>query len=159
VSTAPAASNSPTLEYRRRHAVEAPVIDDGMYRPAWRRVDRIEKLHLAGAISAHEYRAAIEYRGTYERGYAGPGGLRAAELTAVRMDKNCRRPMPAMTETQARALASLRRIKETLGALYDLLELTIIAEMPWTAIGKRLHINQRTARVWCLAAVAALATL
>ena len=64
-----------------------------------------------------------------------------------------------MTETQARALAHLHRIKETLGSLYALLEMALIEELPWSAIGRRLGVDQRTARKWCCAAISALAAL
>ena len=77
----------------------------------------------------------------------------------MRQAKHCRRPMPEMTEAQTTALARLRRIKEALGALYDLLEMAVIEELPWTAIGRRLGIDHRTARTWCGAAIAALAAL
>ena len=67
--------------------------------------------------------------------------------------------MPERTEAQAEALARLRRIKMALGALFTLLELALIEELTWRDIGRRLRIDQRTARKWVAAACAALATL
>ena len=67
--------------------------------------------------------------------------------------------MPPMSEARIVALARLHRIREAFGALYDLIELAIVEEMPWTATGKRLDVDQRTARTWCIAALAALAAL
>jgi hypothetical protein len=152
-------SNAPTAERWHHDALAPPQIDHAHFRLFWRVCDRIEKLCTAGLITPREFRAALAFRALYERAHAGPGGLRATDLTAVRIGRNCRRPMPEMTEAQAEALARLRRIRIALGALYDLLEMAVIEEMPWTAIGRRIGIDHRTVRTWCVAAISALATL
>jgi hypothetical protein len=152
-----ASASSPTPERLARGPVAPPRIDETHFRPFWRACDRIEKLCAAGLITLHEARSAAAFRALYERAHAGPGALRAADLSALRAGKHCRRPVPAMTEAQATALARLRRIREALGALYELLEMAVIEELPWSAIGERLDVDQRTARAWCVAGLAALA--
>jgi hypothetical protein len=150
-------SNSPTLEYRRRHAVEPPVIDERAFKPFWRRIDRIEKLRASGAINQREFQAAINFRRTYERAYSGPGGLRAGNMDAIYVDKDCRWPMPEMLPSQAGALAWLARIKAVLGpGVYNLIELTIVFETSWREVARRRRLDRRTARSRCLAAIAAL---
>ena len=128
-----------------------------MFRPAWRRVDRLEKLCAAGMINPRELRAAVAFRQIYERAHSGQ--LRAGNMTAVYVDKHCRRPMPGMGEAQAAALARLHVVREALGALYDLLEMVVIEEMSWTALAQRIDIDPRIARQWVAAAIAALAAL
>jgi hypothetical protein len=152
--------NAPTPE-RRQHSADLvpPQIDDAYFRPFWRVCDRVEALCTAGLITLPELRAAHAFRALYERAHAGPGGLRAMDLAAIRIDKHCRRPVPAMTAAQAEALAGLRRIKEALGALFDLLELALIEEVSWAALGRRLGVDCRTARTWAVAAISALAAL
>jgi hypothetical protein len=152
-------SNAPTAERWHHDALAPPQIDNAHFRPFWRVCDRIEKLCAAGLITPHELRAAQAFRLLHERAQAGPGGLRAADLTAVGAGKHCRRPMATMTEAQAEALARLRRIREALGALCALLEMAMVEEMPWAALGRRLGIDHRTARKWVAAATAALAAL
>jgi hypothetical protein len=124
------ASSTPSAERRQHGRLVPPEINERAFRPFWRASDRIEKLHLRGAISAREMRAAAEFRRLYERAYAGPGGLRAADLSAVRQAKHCGKPVPTMTEGQVEALGRLRRIRQALSSLYDLLELALITEFP-----------------------------
>ena len=152
------ASSTPTPERLAHGPVAPPRVDDAHFRQYWRICDRIETLCGAGLISPRELRAAQAFRAIHERAHAGPGGLRAANFAAVRLGKHCGKPSER-TAAQAEALARLHRVKMALGALYDLLEMAVIEEMPWTAIGKRLHIDQRTARKWGCAAIAGLAAL
>jgi hypothetical protein len=152
-------SSSPTPERLTRGPIAPPQIDDRAFKPYWRACDRVERLCTTGLITLRELRAAHAFRELYTRAHAGPGGLRAADPTRVRIGKHCRGPMPEMTEVQATALARLRRIRMALGALYPLLEAAVIEELPWTEHGRRLGIDQRTARDWCCAAIAALAAL
>jgi hypothetical protein len=151
--------NAPSLEYRRHHPVEAPIIDDAHFRQAWRRADRLDKLVRAGLITRREHHAAAAFRALYELAHRGPGSLRAQDWNAVRAGKHCRRPATTMTERQAAALTRLRVIAKSLGRLYPLLEWTVVEEESWCAIGRRLHIDRHTARVWSLAAIASLCTL
>ena len=60
---------------------------------------------------------------------------------------------------QAAALARLHTIATSLGALYPLLKWTVVEEESWCVIGRRLHIDPRTARNWAAASLSALAAL
>jgi hypothetical protein len=79
----PISSSSPTTERLAHGAVAPPQIDEHAFKPFWRACDRLAKLHAAGSITAHEFCAAVAFRTTYERARRGPGGLRAADLTAA----------------------------------------------------------------------------
>ena len=153
------ATTSPSAERRQHGVIAPPQIDDRAFRPFFRAQNPVEKLCLCGLITPHELRAAVTFRALHERANAGAGGLRAADLSAVRIDKHCGRALPEMTVAQAEALARLSQIKQALGSLYTLVELAIVEELSWAALGRRLNIDQRTARKWVAGAIAALATL
>lgn len=101
----------------KRAPITPPQIDDRAFKPYFRACDRVEKLCVAGLITPHELRAAHAFRRLYDLAYAGPGGLRAANLAVVRVDKHCRRPLRGMSEGQAAAIGRLRRIKDALRGL------------------------------------------
>jgi len=151
-----ATSNAPSSEYLQHHPVEPPRIDGREFRPAWRRRDRLDELLARGVIGLAEWRAGIGLRELHERAVAD--SLRAKDLAAVRLDRHCRRrSAPELTERQATALARLRVIETTLGALFTLAVWAIVDELPWAEIARRLDVDPQTARVWTLAALAGLA--
>jgi hypothetical protein len=150
-------SNAPTAEYRRHHAVEEPVIDEHQFRPAWRRRDRLDKLVDAGAINIREYRAALVFRRLHERALTGASASSVWNRTFV--DRHCRAPLLEMTEAQATALARLDAVKKALGALYELLEMCVVGDVPWCRIGQRFAVDPKTARKWAAASIAALAAV
>jgi len=151
-------SNAPTPEYRRHHAVEAPVIDEHEFRPGWRRRTRLDQLVDAGAINIREYRAALGFRRTYEAAYRGT--LAASTWDRVFVDRGCRRAAVAeMTEHQAAALTRLAEIRAALGALYVLLVSVVISDARWCELARQFGIDARTARSWGVASIAALAAV
>lgn len=64
-----------------------------------------------------------------------------------------------MSERQADALRRLEVISRALGGLFPLVVWVAVEQLRWSAIGRRLGIDHRTARTGCTAAIAALAAL
>ena len=154
------ASTSPTVERRQHGAIAPPQIDDRAFRPYFRARDPVEKLCLCGAITPHELQAAVTFRALHERANAGPGGLRAADMEAVRAGKHCGRALPEITGRQLDALARLDQIRKALGwRRFRLLTAVIVDETPWVRLGKRLRVDMRTAKKRIVAALSALAAL
>jgi hypothetical protein len=66
----------------------------------------------------------------------------------------------AWGERQLAAVARLKQVAAELGGVaYGLLELAIVDELCWAAIGRRLQVDGKTARSWTVAAVKALAAV
>ena len=108
-------------------------------------------------ITGREYQQALRFRRTYEAGHCA--ALTGSAWDKVYADRYCRTPAPEMTERQAGALARLAAIRAALGALHGLLELVVIDDASWCAIGRQFGIDARTAKAWCAGAIAGLARL
>jgi hypothetical protein len=121
-------SAAPTLEYRRHHPVEAPRIDSTAFRPAWRRVDRLDQLLVTGVITPQQRAAAAAFRALYEHVHAGD--LQAQDLAAMRTSKHCGRS-PERPLQRLGAVRRLSEIAKALGALYPLLVMVVIEELSW----------------------------
>ena len=152
-------SSSPTPEFRRHHAVEPPRVDASEFRQGWRVKTGLDGLLAAGAITPREWCAAVAFRGMHEK--AMRSAVRVSKWGAVYTDPHCRQPRPEQTEAELDAVKQVRTVKAALGdVLFRLLEWSVIADLPWAEIARRLGgIDCRTARKWAAASIAALAAL
>jgi hypothetical protein len=120
---------------------------------------RVDRLLADGAISGAEWTAAIAYRGVYETAF---GSLTHSKLADI---GNGRTPLrraasPAPGECQLAAVGCLKQVAAELGGVaYGLLELCIVEDLPWSAIGRRLRVAPKTARSWSVLAIKALAAI
>jgi hypothetical protein len=157
MSAAAIPSNAPSTEYRRHHRVEAPAVDQWEYRPGWRVKTGLDGLLEKGLINGPEYHRALRFRRSYEAAHRGAMG--GSTWGKVFTDPHCRRPQPEPTERELDAVARVRMVERSLGGLYGLLVLVVVADARWAEIGRRFAVDPKTAKTWCAAAVAALAAL
>jgi hypothetical protein len=149
--------SAPTSEYLQHGSVAPPRIDATEFRPYWRRRDRLERLCADGIITPAELRAAHAFRATWE--IAHREDTHPMQWGGVTLDRHCRGRRPEPGDRKLDALRWLRTISRQLGALFVLLELAVIEELSWCALGRRLDVDSRTARTWSCAAIAGLAAL
>lgn len=153
----PSAFSSPTPE-RQAWGVVPPQLDDAHFRPHWSAVDPVERLFDGRLISASEKAAAGRFRLTYDAAFSST--LKAHSWDGAHAGKHCRRPAPLHSERQADALDRLARIRKQLGSgCFAMVEMVLIAELPFAEIGRRMRRCPRTARTRAAAAIAALAAV
>jgi hypothetical protein len=138
--------------YLAQHGeIEPPVIDGTAYRPFWRRRTRIEQLFGDGAIRIIDYRAALVYRGLAE---AVAGEARAAMRTEPSDASGSR---DGSRVRHAGAAQRLMLVRQQIGGFAArLCDQVIIADLPWAELGRRYHVDPKTARAWAITAIAAL---
>ena len=149
---------APSHFYRQHGEIEAPLIDARHFRPGWRVRSRLDRLFVVDkAISARAYRAGVEFRDLAERAEAGAHprsfgiGIGRSLGYTDSTDGVQRR-----IEAQAR----LQEIALRLGAIpFALLDLAIVKNLAWAAIGRGLDVDPKTARAWAIAAINALAQI
>jgi hypothetical protein len=142
----------PTPELAQHHEIEPPRVDQFAFRQAWRIKTRLDRLLFDGGITPAEWLAAVRFRMVWHRAFVSlwpsprydvPAGAGAVDPT---------------TGTRLDALAEIRELREYLGDMVcDLLELCVIDDISWAALGRRLKIDPKTARAWTLFALKALA--
>lgn len=146
--------SEPSRWLRQHHGLEAPAIDFGAWRPYWRIRTRLDRLLLDGAITLHEWRAAVRLRQIIE-------AARAAVLPIHRFDGEPRGGVsgPALAR-RVDAMARLEQVRVGLGTFAMwLLEACLVDDRSWRELGDRLGIDPKTARAWTITAVRGLAML
>ena len=142
----------PTPEFRRRHDVEAPRVDERAFRQGWIVRTRLDQLLADARITRGEYQIAIEYRQTWaiarELAAIEPGMIRVAggssadDATIARLD----------------AVTKLRIVEDAIGSLAARLLLAcLVHDLAWAAIARYLRRNPETVRDWTVSAIHALA--
>lgn len=146
----------PSRWLRQHHGLEAPAIDFGAWRPYWRIRTRLDRLLHDGAITPHEWAAAVRLRRTLET-------AQAAMLPTLRLDGPHRRHGGSSGPAQPRradAMARLEEVRAGLGSFaLGLLEACLFGDCTWAWLGQRLGIDPKTARAWTITAIRALVTL
>lgn len=144
----------PSPFLRQHHGLEPPAIDMGTWRPYWRVRTRLDRLLLDGAITSHEWRAAVRLRALCE-------AAQTAILPIHRLDGEPRGgdSGPALVR-RVDALARLEIVRAGLGSFaVGLLEVCLVDDCSWRYLGHRLGIDPKTARAWTITALHALAAL
>jgi len=142
----------PTPEFRRRHDVEAPRVDERAFRQGWIVRTRLDQLLADARITRGEYQIAIEYRQTWaiarELAAIEPGMIRVAgsssadDATIARLD----------------AVTKLRIVEDAIGSLAArLLLASLVHDLAWAAIARYLRKDPQTVRDWTVLAIHALA--
>jgi hypothetical protein len=151
------ASPSPSRFYRQHHTVEAPRVDLQVFQPAWRVKSRLDRLLCDDSVTLQEWRAALAYRASWE--CALGSAVRAIELDGTdRVAPSYRSARLERNEAQLDALRRLASVRQILGAVaVNLIEACVVADQSWSAIGRRLRIDHKTARTGTIAAIRALA--
>jgi hypothetical protein len=142
----------PSRWLRQHHGLEPPMIDLGAWRPYWRIRTRLDRLLLDGAITPHEWQAAVRLRRIIE-------AARSAVLPVHRLDGEPRGGVsgPALAR-RVDAMARLEQVRAGLGAFaVALLEACLVDDCSWRYLGDRLGIDPKTARAWTITALHALA--
>jgi hypothetical protein len=147
----PPPSGAPSPHYRQHHELEAPSIDMASFRPFWRVRRPIDKLLIAGEITAYEWRCASAFRALYEIALA-------AQIKAACLDGSaCRAGHLVNLQPSERRLAALRRLHDLHARLDDhdvrILEMAIVAEVKWCVLARSLIVHPKTARGRAIAAI------
>lgn len=142
----------PSPFLRQHHGLEPPAIDFGQWRPYWRVRTRLDRLLLDGAISPHEWSAAVRLRSLFEAAYAAMLPTRSWDH-----EPHGRSSGPAMAR-RISAFAQLEAVRASLGpfALW-LLEACLADDASWRYLGDRLGVDPKTVRAWAISAIRALA--
>jgi hypothetical protein len=138
-------SNAPTSFFRQHHPVEQPEINNRAFRPYFRVRTRLEKLAREGAISGFEYRVSLWLRSCYERGYSSDLQSAMPRLGMAVHSSWRSREDPASRRAQAREY--LVHVEKALD------------DLSWARPGQRLNCHAKTAKVWAVQAIKALATV
>ncbi len=151
--------SGPDRFFRQHGEIEAPAINDKEFRPAWRRVSRLDQLLRDHAISGREWRCAVNFRSVYEKAYRGT--LSGQDRNAVYVDQHCRqRSQREPTESALDAGGRLMVIRRTLGpCVFALLVPIVVDDNAWTAIAQHFGVYPRTIKRCSVTALQALATL
>jgi hypothetical protein len=142
----------PSPFFRQHHGLEPPAIDWGTWRPYWRVRTRLDRLLLDGAITPHEWQAAVRLRATIE-------AARVAMLPIHRLDgeQHGGSSGPALAR-RVDAMARLECVRAGLGSFaLGLLEACLVDDASWRYLGARLGIDPKTARAWTIAVIRSLA--
>jgi hypothetical protein len=148
--------SAPSALYRQHHDVEAPRVDERHFRPAWRVLTRLDGLLADRAIDAAEWHAAADYRELVDQ-VAGAALIRSpigrASIGAVAHH------VASSLAGELDAFNRLRAIRDRLGAwVCSLLDLALVRDLSWAALGRRYRCDPKTARAWVIAAIKALRT-
>lgn len=151
---APASSNAPSEHYRQHRVVEAPAVDAHEFRPGWRVKSKLWLLLECERIDRRQLEAALAFRDWCE----AVGRQRGSAWLAARVDGGLRPGGGLITEHQ---LDAARRLRDAAAALGDgrmnILRLTVVDDLAWAQLGRRLGLAISTAKARVIEAIAALA--
>lgn len=140
----------PSRFFTQHHAVEAPSIDERAFRAYWRVWTRLDQLLADRAINSLTWRAGVEFRRLQELvltdqwktpnlDHIGGGG---SDMT-----------MPRRMD----ALKAVALVRRDIGSFaVDLLELHLVADLPWETLGKQYGVHRKTVRGWTIVALEVL---
>ena len=145
MSIPPSMSLSPTSFYRQHHSVEAPRIDDAMFRPGWKVRTRLDRLLLKGTIGPKEWQAGVAYRDAYTLAFGTALGSPVDRIgLGRRPERSGRASQLEHTEAQLAAVQRLAAIRQQLGSVaVCLIEALVVEDRSWTEIGRQLESIQR----------------
>jgi len=150
IRSAPPPTSSPTREYRQHHTVEPPRIDSTEFRPAWRAKTRLVALAETDKIDRRQLEAALEWRAWHE-------ALGRVRVQAWEIRIGSTRLPGTPTPFQITAAGELRAALAAIGAeRVRLLEWSIVDDMPWASLAKKLGLSDKTAISRVVEAIAAL---
>jgi hypothetical protein len=126
-------------------AIDPPDINGAAFRPWFRVRTRLDALHAACAIDDAEHASACAFREDWHRVAGSAGSSLALDGIGV--------GIPASDRAHAYAIAGvaaagrLRLIRARVGAAgFRLLELSLVDDTSWTAIGRAFGCTRDTAR-------------
>ena len=143
----------PSPFFRQHHALESPSIDDTSFRPYWRVWTRLDQLLADQAIGPVVWRAGVGFRRLQEivvtdqwktpnLEYVGSGG---GDMTVPR---------------RLDALKAVALVRREIGSFaVDLLELHLVADLPWERLGQQYGVHRKTARNWTIICLEMLAVV
>jgi hypothetical protein len=118
---------------------------------AWHVETRFDRLLKDQAITPFEWRIGCELRTLLERAYQA--ALRAHDPARLKVDGGRLGP----GDPSAGQLAAATRLRQLRAQLGDhdlrLLEIVVVNDISWCALGRRLKVHAKTARAWALAAI------
>jgi hypothetical protein len=137
-----------------QHAeLDAPVVDDRHFRTYWRRRTRLDDLVADKSIGPLEYRAALEYRDLVATVTASAwGGQRTESID---------RSTAANTAIIGHASASVRldAVRAQLGDRARLVYLVVVADIPWSVLGRLYRVDPKTIKRYAIRALRVLASV
>jgi hypothetical protein len=143
--------------YRQHHRVEAPVVDERHFRPAWRVLTRLDGLLVSGAITSAEWHAAADFRDMAE--LALGGAVSHSVLSSARATRYDASPTTNRLVARLDARSWLDEITSSIGTVpCALVKAFVVDDMSWAAIGRRFRVDPKTARAWVITSIKALAT-
>lgn len=143
---------APSPFYRQHHEIEDPAIDERQFRPGFQVIFPIDTLLTAKLITREEHDAAVDFRELYE--------IATPQARSALADFGCggtrtRQGDPTSRHDAARRLNEIENLMRPYD--YKLLELSVIDNLSWLALGRRLDLDHRTARKHVAAAIRFLA--
>jgi len=142
----------PTPEYRRRHQVEAPAIDNKEFRQGWRVITKLDRLLADKRITRGQWSVGYEYKSAWSAAF----DVSLPEFATVRV--NSGNPSDGRVVAVLDLVNKLRDAEVAIGSTAaHLLLLAFVEDLSWAEIGRRYRRNPETARDWTVAALARLA--
>lgn len=143
----------PSPFYRQHHEVEAPVVDERHFRPAWKIITRLDGLLADRLITAAQFHAAVDFRELYEE--VQPRSARSPLAGLA--------PRVALPDSAFHRLDASKRLMVIQFAIgrrrYTWLVLSIVEDTPWKALARRWRIDHRAARKRVAGAIKQLSRL
>lgn len=144
--------SQPTRQFAQHHDVAAPQVDARAFRQGWRVASRLDQLLDAGRIDREAWDCAHEWRRWFE------------VVTPYRQQQWDVRVQVSRVPNDAGMLlrvAAATRLREAVAALGELrvrlLEACVVRDRPWREIATLLRLSDKTAAVWVVEAIGALA--
>ena len=142
----------PTPEFRQRHDVEPPRVDDRTFRQGWRVRTRLDQLLADARITRAEWQAATEYRSAWaiarELAAIEPGMLRIAGSSSA----------DAAMIARIDAVTQLRHVEDRIGSdASRFLLACLVHDLAWAEIARYVRKDPQTVRDWTVRAIRALA--
>ena len=155
ISPARPESNSPSVEFRRHHQVEAPHIGRSEFRPAWRVRTQLDTLLVRGNIGRDEYLAGDRFRSLWHHAFGSltPSSLRRMTEALIDGTRALREPRVPVA-----AIGRVVELEARLGkTAFNLLVALLILDLPWTELAKRCRLHRTTAKQHAIVALEELA--
>jgi hypothetical protein len=148
-------SNSPSVEFRRHHQVEAPHIGRSEFRPAWRVRTQLDTLLVRGNIGRDEYLAGDRFRALWHHAFGSltPSSLRRAWAALIDNSRQGSEPRVPVD-----AIGRVVELEAKLGKVtFNLLVALLILDLPWTELAKRCRLHRTTVKQYAIRALEELA--
>ena len=144
---------SPTPEFLAKHRVVRPEVTQTKRRETWQLETRLYRLcHDRERVSnpGDAWIGTAEYDAANARWYGDWARSQGAQNTREPGERVQRSGhADGITDTMVFAAAAVRAVAEWLGAKNaSILEMVVVHDLSWAEIGRRIGVDEKTAKVW-----------